>query len=271
MIARVFVVVVLASMALVAQEPSQPPVPSRGNQQSQQNSSTESTIPQPAEGGRGVTITNAPVFQFPTPNPTAEQNRNGSQPAVNGWTKAEVIIMGLLTAALVGIGFYQWRTSSTQGQTLHETLKATKVVERAYVKISHEWPDGATSAIEFVVPDNPANSQRLRCNITVKNEGHTPAHVLGGFHAGRMSGSVQDRPSTPHSGAFSVQPVFLTGGGGDFIRTVVHLPLQRQYGQQGDRLLLIGYVHYQDRFGDCHRTGFCRHLVNGDLVFDQTH
>jgi predicted cobalt transporter CbtA len=53
-------------------------------------------------------------------------------------------VIAALTAALIFVGVSQWKTSNTQSGILNATLDANKIIERAYVTLSHA-PPGSTS------------------------------------------------------------------------------------------------------------------------------
>jgi hypothetical protein len=181
--------------------------------------------------------------------------------------------IALFTVALTLIAVVQACIYSA----MHRT---SKVIDRAYVKISHEWPTNSQSPLEFTISEGQPPRALLWFSITIKNEGHTPADVLGGGVWAWALNEELPPTETPDHYPFRIAPAFLTGGGGDFVRerSSVIFPVdlvphfRDRHNTVGEQLWLIGHVDYRDRFGDFHRAGYCRHLDNAskDLIFDQT-
>jgi hypothetical protein len=69
--------------------------------------------------------------------------------------------MAFLTVALIFIGAAQWRTSNTQARILSETLAANKVIERAYITMSHT-PTGAFRVLHSQPGSPDSQDGRLR-------------------------------------------------------------------------------------------------------------
>ena len=116
-----------------------------------------------------------------------EQEDRDRDATTQRWTIVQTVANAVLTLSLVAVGFAQWRTYGRQTHILdaqrhisRDALAANTVVERAYVKISHEWRSGAASPLEFTLSEGQPARAHVWVSITVKNEGHTPADVLGG-------------------------------------------------------------------------------------------
>lgn len=155
----------------------------------------------------------------------------------------------------VMIGFFTWRmwvVSDLQRKTLDETLMANKVVERAYVNaspvpIDMEWQSGGP-----------------RHQIKISNNGQTQAtiravsqHILPFRNSDDWDEPPVYPPST-RSGAFLLAP-------GDAFYEVA---LPTGFTEESDAaefaasqlpVKLVGYVDYEDIFGDFHRVGWGRH------------
>src|SRR5262249_28170215 len=164
-------------------------------------------------------------------------------PAIERFT----LLLVIFTAALVWVGWLQRRT-------LDETLRSNRVVERAYVGMSHV--PGS-----FQLSPGPPFTAQVR--LRVKNHGNTPARVtavssacLAGPTAIPMPATAPDMTPQPDSSYFLV-------AGDEFFLTTppspVPAPATHAQVQAGTvTLYLIGRVDYEDQFGQRHRCSYAR-------------
>jgi hypothetical protein len=204
--------------------------------------------------------------------------------------------MAAFTRRLFGLGVFQLLAAIAAFWAAVEAVKAAKqsakvaasnvdhlrIVERAYVKLSHEPFDGTgRQVVRFEISNGEPPSAWIGIQVTVKNEGSTPADVMGGGIWCRLELGDRPNPETPPNYPARIAPAFLTGGGGDFVRfeTSFRMPVEpdlitmrQTYNSTQKRLWVIGHVDYRDRFGAYHRAGYCRRFENTakDLVHDQT-
>ncbi|MFH1834121.1 MAG: hypothetical protein ABH877_03765, partial [bacterium] len=131
--ARIVAAVIFASVALSAQEPSQPPIPSRGNQSEQQQQLTsqgdERTQAPTQQGAANVAVTiELPGSQAQANDQTTESEREDEGSPSNWWAGVSAIaamvqagfagLLILLTFSLVLVSWSQWKTARTQSKIL---------------------------------------------------------------------------------------------------------------------------------------------------------
>jgi hypothetical protein len=160
-----------------------------------------------------------------------------------------------LTVALVGLGWLQFRMYSEQ-------LAATKIIERAYVDLSHQPP-----GLVFVGEENGLKHE-VRVTIGIKNNGNTPSDVLAFkvtfVHGGDLLRNPERPPiPTTTDAIFTVMPR-------DTIYTWHNFPISSfiELQQIGDAIIpayVIGWVVYRDRFEKRHRSGYARRLIRPSM------
>lgn len=271
--------ITLTLLAILALQPSQPPKQNEAAQKPPAGTDGQQAAPQPP-----------PTITVVMPEKSAaeleqERRRNEFQDQISADIRDYTFWLVLIGAAQVlsaVLGFIAAKKAADAAKTSAEfaarSVRATQVTDRAYVKLSHESPNPQIAPIDFGRQEQQQTAQ-LAVDVTVKNEGATPADVLGGCLWYRI-GAIDKPPADPPQRCeVAIAPAFLTGGGGDFVRfrAIMDFPFAsvahfQGYDPIGDRLWLLGYVDYRDRFGDFHRAGYCRHfdLRQVDLVFDQT-
>jgi hypothetical protein len=182
----------------------------------------------------------------------ADREQGPEQRAEDQNTETESGWMVPLTGALVVLTFALVWVGYLQRCTYEATLAATKVIERAYVDISHD-PPGLN-----IGPDAmPAVS------VGIKNHGRTPANVIAILLLLDIRNTpLPEEPNYEHPtalrfGGFPVMP-------GESVHLwqsfdVVVPPTDIGKIAAGAlNVWVVGYVDYADRFGAKHRSGYCR-------------
>jgi hypothetical protein len=178
--------------------------------------------------------------------------------------------MLFLTATLIGVAVVQVCIYSQ----MHRT---TREVERAYVTISHFAPFNEGGALDFREPG------AVWCAIEIKNEGRTPADILGGVISVELIEEGSLSPSAVPSGSYvKIPPAFLVPNGFLRFRTLVFGFTDEQAARANmeprlaedppSKMWLAGFVIYRDRFKVEHCGGYGRRWDRNtrDLVFDAT-
>jgi hypothetical protein len=158
-----------------------------------------------------------------------------------------------LTGALVVLGFLQWLT-------YHEQLRATKIMERAYVTLSHvPLQEGAFDKV----------AGRFQLITQAKNFGRTPTTLIEAvlipliLPVGHSLPKVPDyqRPERKRESL----NVFLFATDECFTSWDFPLALADISGIEDGRkrLWLYGYINYRDKFGCYHRAGYARVYILG--------
>lgn len=172
--------------------------------------------------------------------------------------------MTKFTGYLAGLAFFQflvlvaqacilWRqTGFNRDQTSNQ-----RVIERAYVKVSHVPPGISFSPNEV-----------LRVRMRVKNFGRTPAKVTAevtSFHLGD-DGDPLPLPEEVFS-SLPVRPMeaFLVEGDEFYFTQPKPFdePLSQLIQSGRKRLLVYSYIDYIDQFGERHRAGYARQYNSG--------
>ena len=158
-------------------------------------------------------------------------------------------------------------------QQMHRT---TKRVERAYVTISHRHPFDGEGALSFREPGAVWGA------VEIKNEGRTPADILGGVVYIELAEEGGPSNSTMPSGHYvTIPPAFLVPRGYLRLQSLIFgftdEQMARVNGQPNTTeptlgMWLAGFVIYRDRFGDEYCGGYGRRWDRNvrDLVFDAT-
>jgi hypothetical protein len=241
------------------------------SQNKQQGSATQRARPtneQPK--GRPTTepntVTTAQESSIRPKQETGGSDKNARPPGENA-TMNESIIGLTPNAWIAFFTFFLVIITATQVCVYWAMHESTKVIERAYVDMSHD-PPGLT-----VVPGHAIN-------IIITNHGKTPAIVTAVNLTYRQHG--EPLPKTPeYNDILTVRTRTvvmpgqrftherrhpLVGSGHATLPQTVATP-----GIQGIHAWLIGYVDYMDRFGGRHRGGYGRRYQpstpNNNLVF----
>jgi hypothetical protein len=158
------------------------------------------------------------------------------------------IILAISTIAL-------WSATKATALAAKNAAEHTRVVERAYVKMSHvsskKNPDG--SMIEGLI----LSGGKASVVIQVTNHGNTPADVADAFVQSWLGPlptfPAYQRPEsrTDRQGFLVRQDHFF------FTEELEHAPAPRQ------DLFVFGYVTYRDRFGVTHYGGYARQYLRG--------
>ncbi len=155
------------------------------------------------------------------------------------------------------VGLLQIGVIGAQAVIFALQLKTTRVVERAYVDISHD-PPGL-----LMMGDD------IRFSLGVKNHGRTPAQVSRP-HMLLVLKETDHLPHVPPYGTPASVPTsaFLMPTEA-FHQVEIRPPFPADVVQMihaGQRhLWLIGYVDYVDRFGNRHRSGYARKFIHPPL------
>lgn len=162
----------------------------------------------------------------------------------DGWLAIFTGLLALFTLLLVWVGCLQRRT-------LDATLRSNRVVERAYVDLSHEPP-----GLELSAPSAPPAADVA---VRVKNHGNTPAEVTA--VSLRLWINQAPLPADPEPLYAPPQPIryFLTTR--DDFSFSQALPITTSELRQilaGTPAYVLGYVEYRDIFRGRHRYGYAR-------------
>ena len=179
-------------------------------------------------------------------------------------------ITAVATIFIAAFTLTLWLTTGRQ-------LEHNRVVERAYVTMSHVTPTRDVT--------RDWNALRIRddgmaiVRIQFKNRGRTPAEVIGGrFKLERIRGNDEPPLQPIYTGHGSVRfdvSYFLVADAEFIFDFDLELPfpigalISVENGT--DKLWLIGYVDYRDKFGDVHRAGYARRyeprVIGNNLTF----
>lgn len=135
-----------------------------------------------------------------------------------------------------------------------DTHRTTKVVERAYVDISHDSP-----GLQMGHSD-------IRFSVAVRNHGRTPAEVAQPVMMLQLAEHDVVLPTElPYGHPPSTPPSAFLMPSETFHRWELRPQFPAdvvQMLQTGERILwLIGYVDYIDRFGQRYRSGYARRYI----------
>jgi len=163
-------------------------------------------------------------------------------------TAFATILLAVVTLALVAIAIAQW----TAARRSNEHFQAT---ERAYVKLSH-YPPG----VQFI---QNMGAPHIVMAVQIKNHGHTPAHVSDVYIDSRIVPADQGLPATPlypQLEGREVAAAFLVAND-EFLHRVDLGITNADHAAIMDgtsELYIVGYVDYQDKFGQRHRGTYAR-------------
>jgi hypothetical protein len=200
--------------------------------------------PERGDGNQTVTVTvNQPAGQPQQNRPRLNQSESD---VASRRVAAATIWIAVFTLVLVVVGGLQW-------WTYKDTLAATKVVERAYVSLSHVQP-----GLDFV--EHPTGQPfDIRATVRITNNGNTPADILGFAVTFAHGGGLVRNPARPP--APNGDPLFC-------LMPRDHIDLWNNFtvtsevfgGVRDEHLpgFLIGWIVYRDRFGQRHRSGYAR-------------
>jgi len=184
------------------------------------------------------------------------------------WVEAHhgalILLATLFIAAVTGTLWWSmrqlWKAGEQQIALAQQTSKAmqvvlgqTRVVERAYVKISHEPP-----GVRFERMD-----MTIHVKLRVKNFGRTPAHVTDVILTPIILAPGERFPAVPSyrgTEAYTATRAFLVADDKIFTQFVFPLTEREYDGVWAGQLSLhvIGFVDYIDAFGVRHRGGYAR-------------
>ena len=135
-----------------------------------------------------------------------------------------------------------------------EAAKHTRIIERAYVKMSHYSPPNSV-ALQF-------GQTEAVVIIQIHNSGHTPASVTGALLKLQILPKIEGlvpKPDYEGGTAFPKDSFAFLAAGADYqVRMPFNLPADKVMEAQSDefRTYLYGYVDYIDVFGVRHRNGY---------------
>jgi hypothetical protein len=158
------------------------------------------------------------------------------------------------TAALIAVGVIQILIFIGQLIFIWRQESATKTIERAYVKMSHDPP-----GLNF---EKPIGAFWLRSNI--KNYGRTPARISDVLITFKILPSSDSLPRIPEyqklPGSRESPKAFLVTEDEFFISALFDMkpvdPVDIDAGVM--KLWVYGYVDYIDNFKQRHRAGYAR-------------
>jgi len=175
------------------------------------------------------------------------------------WPPSSDALLALSTLALALFTLALVVVSVLQRRTLDATLESNRIIERAYVGLSHTPP-----GLQPLVGPPPTAQVEIR----VKNHGSTPAKVTG------MSLTLfinpAPLPTIPPYAPGRPAGAFLTTGDEFFVPLPITTGQFAQI-QAGTPAYVLCYVDYQDQFGQGHRHRYARRYdaqrAGGNLVF----
>ena len=162
-------------------------------------------------------------------------------------------ITTFLTGALALIAFFQLLTYKDQ-------IHATTVIERAYIDMAHQPPGITFASWNAVVIDETYGVMRdVQVTVNIRNVGHTPAKVTARSVEVYISPSLP--PIPPYAPPDRVRIHLVTNKKfkieGHFARPLTVLNEVTGTSPQ-QKLFVIGYVDYMDKFGRRFRVGYGR-------------
>ena len=146
----------------------------------------------------------------------------------------------------------QMSIMNAQGLVSTGMLEATKIIERAYVSMSH-LPPG------LVCVQNPTgNAFDVRVTIRITNSGRTPADIVA-HDVQLVLGPLIPNPARPPVPANPPTSVMMPGDHGDlWLNFPVSADVFAGIELGTQPAALVGWVVYRDRFGYLHRHGYAR-------------
>jgi hypothetical protein len=145
-----------------------------------------------------------------------------------------------------------------------------RVVERAYVKLSHHppgiyWENPRPADLFYGQQDSL--EYWVRADLRVKNFGKTPAHVTEICLACKFLGEGEKLPGQPDYSEGTIGPAhaFLVADDEFTHMTRVKIAIEdkRSIWDGAKRLFVFGYVEYRDKFGTHHRGRYARRYEHG--------
>ncbi len=259
---------------------SQPPAPSaRPSQRSEPPGNSGAAQQQASADQRGTPQSPAIVQILPTPKTqeeaAKEQHDQNAQTTEQRWT----IGIGVATAVILFLQLFVFgRQALRLKETIHKmdeislkqtadmqrsidiaaaTLAANKIIERAYVAISHNPPgvDISNIAITKAGEEHFGGWQDASVRFGIKNHGETPATITDIALNHFVGPTIPAVPTGPGTG----ERLFLVKG--DIAFDSRHFQLRNvDVNQLGLtlRLWMLGYVDYIDAFGARRRAGYAR-------------
>jgi hypothetical protein len=260
---RVFLLTFASLVFFAAQRQPQPGSPtlpnvSQGRPGAVDQTPAPVTSDQPATSATTATPSPQPV---PVQPQFVIQQTNGRQDAVSssdGWITIFTGFLVVVGALQVWVLFRQQTVMNrqttimnAQGLVSTTTLEVTKIIERAYVSMSHVPP-----GLSFI--ENPVGHPHdARVTIRITNSGHTPADLIA--HDVRLVfGPLLTNPGRPAIPTNSPTSVMMPN---DHADVWLNFPItQDQYAAAllGGPVAVVGWVVYRDRFEKRHRHGYAR-------------
>ena len=205
------------------------------------------------------------------PKEERDRNRENSthSPSSNGVdliAGIPSILMVLFTGALALMAYRQYLVlqkqidiNREQNEILNkqtdynrELNNIQKVIERAYVKMSHHPP-----GLDLLMDG------RWKVRLRIENLGRTPARITSVMIGGKIYSWEDPLPKTPDYSVAKERPgkAFLVPN--DFVETTMEEKLEspdmvKDVQALQKKLLIIAYVDYIDQFGKRHRGGYGR-------------
>lgn len=184
----------------------------------------------------------ANVLQPPDNQQRDEPNHRPTQSYNNSLATWAIVFF---TLALVVVGSLQW-------WTYRKILNTTKVMERAYVGMSH-FPPGLT--IEKA-------TGHFYGRMRVKNFGRTPARITDALLKAQVLPNTELLPNIPDYRQIrekgNIPKAFLVTEDEFFLPFTACLDDIPGIEDGTTKLWLYGYVDYIDQFGQRHRAGYAR-------------
>jgi hypothetical protein len=154
----------------------------------------------------------------------------------------------VVTALLVRYTKKLWRSTK---DLVERTEGSTRIIERAYVKISHRTPPGLLVDLR---------DHTIFVRFEVKNFGKTPAEVTDIFVGPKILLKDESLPYPPTYGSGKAQR-FVLAPGEPFKYTnseAFKMDIEPEVRSGAKKLYVLGYVDYIDKFGEHHRAGYAR-------------
>jgi hypothetical protein len=163
----------------------------------------------------------------------------------NKLTVAATVVNAAAAVAIAYFSFTLWRVNRRQGSD-------DRIIQRAYVKISHSPPG---------VEVSPSGNFWLQASI--KNFGQTPARVTDIVMKPVVVARHEPLPTVPDYTCEDPGPplrAFLVKDDEFFLPRHYSIPKDqmKRVTEHSADLYVIGFVDYRDQFGDRHRGGYAR-------------
>lgn len=149
-----------------------------------------------------------------------------------------------------------------QARILRDTHTTNKIIERAYVSLSHYPPGLQIPGLVYTDEKNVA-CRNIEVTIGIKNFGNTPANVT--YVLVQLFVSTEDLPEMPPYNESGLRRIWVSTLKGDDFHVFQNFPFSfegiediQKSGGSKTKVYVLGYADYIDKFSERHRAGFAR-------------